>query len=86
MKNLPNMTIAEIAKEFLERIGLTEEQIKSDGSAGCVDQEIAWTRAKIIIAASKAGWGDSAIGRYLNMGHDSVGRHRKEALAENPSR
>ena len=74
MKNLPEQTIEEIAKPFLERSGFKVEEIRNRLHR----QEIAWVRAKISIAAYNAGWGYSAIGRYLGVGHDTVLGHVRD--------
>lgn len=84
MKNMPDMTIQEIAKEFLDRAGLAVKDVVGNG-AKQVPQEVTWARAKICVAAGKAGWSNHAIARYLNVGHDTVSRHRKMANAQSNS-
>lgn len=73
MKNVPNRTIHEIAKKYLDRIGLTIEQVRATNG-----QEVAWINAKISIAAHKEGWGGPAIGRYLGLTRYAAVKHWHE--------
>ena len=69
MKNLPKKSIMEIAIEVcaphdidVERVRFTKQHYQED----------LWARAKIAMACKAAGWGTSAIGRFLNRDHSSV--------------
>ena len=75
MKNMPEKTLYEIATPIADRVGASLTDICHGGKTQ--RQEIVWARAQICIAGRNAGWGFSAIGRFLNVGHDVVSRHAK---------
>lgn len=75
MKNMPKQTLLEIAIPIAERIGVSVDKIRQGGKN--FKQEEVWARAQVCAAGRAGGWGDSAIGRFLNIGHDIVSRHCK---------